>query len=150
MPWNLAADRHTVVEPAGGSGAQCLRTLICSSSAGCRRPGHGCICAARAVEYDVCTGFFVAEVESLRRHYPLHADLPPCAAGYRQVLDVLEQRSPREEMFDRALFATRQLAKRQLTWLRSFPWRRVACDAPDALARLRHCWRTGWATPTSG
>ncbi len=33
--------------------------------------------------------------------------------------------------------ATRQLAKRQLTWLRSMPWRHiVACDAPDAAAQL--------------
>jgi len=81
---------------------------------------------------------FVAEVESLRRHYPLHADLPAMrCVGYRQVLDVLEQRAPREEMFDRALFATRQLAKRQLTWLRSFPGVEVACDAPEALAQAQ-------------
>ncbi|HON42695.1 MAG TPA: His/Gly/Thr/Pro-type tRNA ligase C-terminal domain-containing protein, partial [Bacillota bacterium] len=46
---------------------------------------------------------------------------------YRQVLDVLEHRASREEMFDRTLFATRQLAKRQTTWLRSFPGVGVAC-----------------------
>ena len=81
---------------------------------------------------------FVAEVESLRSHYSLHPDLPAMrCVGYRQVLDVLEQRSPREDMFDRALFATRQLAKRQLTWLRSFPGVEVACDAPDALVKAQ-------------
>jgi tRNA dimethylallyltransferase len=38
---------------------------------------------------------------------------------------------------DKGVFATRQLAKRQLTWLRGMPARRViACDAPDALAEL--------------
>jgi tRNA dimethylallyltransferase len=56
--------------------------------------------------------------------------------GYRQVLDVLQGRAPENEMFDRALFATRQLAKRQITWLRSLPGEIVDCDAPDAVARV--------------
>ena len=38
---------------------------------------------------------------------------------------------------DKGIFATRQLAKRQITWLRAMPQRRiVACDAPDALAQV--------------
>ena len=38
---------------------------------------------------------------------------------------------------DKGIFATRQLAKRQLTWLRSMPQRRVIpCDAPDAMQQL--------------
>lgn len=81
---------------------------------------------------------FVAEVEALRAHYgaALHADLPSMrCVGYRQVLDVLDGRAPRETMLDRALFATRQLAKRQITWLRSFPGEIVHCDAPDAEAQ---------------
>ena len=41
------------------------------------------------------------------------------------------------ELRDLGIFATRQLGKRQLTWLRSMPQRRViACDAPDALAQV--------------
>ena len=41
------------------------------------------------------------------------------------------------ELRDRGVFATRQLAKRQITWLRSMPERVVvACDAPDALAQV--------------
>mgnify|MGYP001764941355 CR=1 FL=1 len=41
------------------------------------------------------------------------------------------------ELRDKGIFATRQLAKRQITWLRSMPQRRVvACDAPDALAQV--------------
>jgi tRNA dimethylallyltransferase len=39
--------------------------------------------------------------------------------GYRQLLDCCRGRSSREEAAERALHATRQLAKRQLTWLRS-------------------------------
>jgi tRNA dimethylallyltransferase len=38
---------------------------------------------------------------------------------------------------ERGIAATRQLAKRQITWLRSMPQRQVvACDAPDALAQV--------------
>jgi tRNA dimethylallyltransferase len=79
---------------------------------------------------------FVAEVESLRSKYTLTAEMPSMrCVGYRQVLDVLEGRAPKTEMFDRALFATRQLAKRQITWLRSFDGAVVECDSADAIAR---------------
>jgi tRNA dimethylallyltransferase len=41
------------------------------------------------------------------------------------------------ELRDKGIAATRQLCKRQLTWLRSMPQRQVvACDAPDALAQI--------------
>jgi tRNA dimethylallyltransferase len=44
---------------------------------------------------------------------------------------------PMAQLRDKGIFATRQLAKRQLTWLRSMPGRRViACDAPGAVAEL--------------
>lgn len=77
---------------------------------------------------------FVAEVAALRKKYPLTPDLPSMrCVGYRQVLDALEGRAPMAEMTDRALFATRQLAKRQLTWLRGFPGEAIDCDEPDAL-----------------
>jgi tRNA dimethylallyltransferase len=47
------------------------------------------------------------------------------------------------QLRDKGIFATRQLAKRQLTWLRGMPARRViACDAPDALAQLLQQVRT--------
>ncbi len=73
---------------------------------------------------------FVAEVKALRAQYELAADMPSMrCVGYRQVLDVLEGRAPEAEMFERALFATRQLAKRQITWLRGFDGAVVACDS---------------------
>jgi tRNA dimethylallyltransferase len=57
--------------------------------------------------------------------------------GYRQAWEALDGAFPMEELRDRGIFATRQLAKRQLTWLRSMPDRIVVpCDAPDALERL--------------
>lgn len=77
---------------------------------------------------------FVAEVEALQNKYALSADLPSMrCVGYRQVLDALEGRAPKAEMIERALFATRQLAKRQITWLRGFAGEAIACDAPDAV-----------------
>jgi len=49
----------------------------------------------------------------------------------------LDGSSPMAELRDKGIFATRQLAKRQITWLRSMPQRQVvACDAPDALQQV--------------
>ena len=62
----------------------------------------------------------VMEVERLRAKYKLHADLPSMrCVGYRQTWEVLEGLLPRDELRDRGTFATRQFAKRQITWLRS-------------------------------
>jgi tRNA dimethylallyltransferase len=64
----------------------------------------------------------VDEVRSLREKYRLTADTPSMrAVGYRQVWELLEGECDEATMRSRALAATRQLAKRQLTWLRSFP-----------------------------
>jgi tRNA dimethylallyltransferase len=63
---------------------------------------------------------FVAEVERLRARADLRADLPSMrAVGYRQVWQHLEGDFDLAEARRRALFATRQLAKRQITWLRT-------------------------------
>jgi tRNA dimethylallyltransferase len=63
---------------------------------------------------------FIDEVRSLRARGDLHDDLPALrAVGYRQAWQHLEGRFDAAEFRDRAIFATRQLAKRQLTWLRS-------------------------------
>ena len=64
---------------------------------------------------------FVEEVEALRLREDLHAGLPSIrAVGYRQVWDYLDGRLSREEMAERGIIATRQLAKRQFTWLRGW------------------------------
>ena len=56
--------------------------------------------------------------------------------GYRQAWEALDQ-GTLGALADRATAATRQLAKRQMTWLRSMPQRQaVACDSPDATARV--------------
>lgn len=64
----------------------------------------------------------VEEVRSLKQRYRLHAALPSMrAVGYRQVWAHLEGHYDRDTLAARGAAATRQLAKRQLTWLRAMP-----------------------------
>lgn len=79
----------------------------------------------------------VEEVRALRARGDLHPDLPSVrCVGYRQLWSMLEGETTLEQAREQAIAATRQLAKRQLTWLRSLPDRlTVEADAPDALAR---------------
>ena len=81
---------------------------------------------------------FIDEVKALHARGDLHADAPSMrCVGYRQAWQVLEGSLPASELRDRGVFATRQLAKRQITWLRSMAQRHVvACDAPDALQQV--------------
>lgn len=63
---------------------------------------------------------FLDEVRALRARGDLHADLPAIrAVGYRQAWEYLDGQSDAATFRDRGIFATRQLAKRQITWLRS-------------------------------
>ena len=65
---------------------------------------------------------FVEEVQQLKLDPKLHRDLPAMrAVGYRQVWDYLDGQTNYAEMVQRGVIATRQLAKRQLTWLRGWP-----------------------------
>lgn len=62
----------------------------------------------------------IDEVTMLRHNYRLDTGLPSMrCVGYRQVWEMLEGQMPRGELRDRGVFATRQFAKRQLTWLKS-------------------------------
>ncbi|MGB3609792.1 MAG: tRNA (adenosine(37)-N6)-dimethylallyltransferase MiaA [Cellvibrio sp.] len=64
----------------------------------------------------------VEEVTHLHRREDLHPDLPAIrAVGYRQVWEYLDGDLTRDEMIERGIIATRQLAKRQFTWLRGWP-----------------------------
>jgi len=90
---------------------------------------------------------FVEEVRALRARGDLHADLPSMrCVGYRQVweaLDAYEAKGasgplPLAEVRELGIIATRQLAKRQITWLRSMAQRHiVAADQDDALAAVQ-------------
>ncbi|QHE77207.1 tRNA (adenosine(37)-N6)-dimethylallyltransferase MiaA [Hydrogenophaga sp. PBL-H3] len=87
---------------------------------------------------------FMMEVKRLRARGDLSTDLPSMrCVGYRQAWELLEAHGDTPsaaqlaDMRELGIAATRQLAKRQLTWLRSMPQRQViACDAPDALVRV--------------
>lgn len=62
---------------------------------------------------------FLDEVRGLLADPRLHLDLPSMrAVGYRQALEHLSRATPPADFRQRGIFATRQLAKRQLTWLR--------------------------------
>ncbi len=67
---------------------------------------------------------FEKEVSELRSRGDLHLDLPSMrCVGYRQMWEYLDGKISHSEMVDKGIAATRQLAKRQLTWLRS--WQNV-------------------------
>ena len=76
------------------------------------------------------------EVNGLRSRYALNADMPSMrTVGYRQVWSYLEGEISAAELREQAVAATRQLAKRQLTWLRRLPGLEPAQDIEAALTR---------------
>lgn len=81
---------------------------------------------------------FIEEVQTLRRRGDLHLNLPSMrCVGYRQAWEMLDGGYSAAEMRERGIIATRQLAKRQITWLRSMPQRRIiACDGSNATAQF--------------
>lgn len=67
---------------------------------------------------------FLDEVRQLKQRPDLNAELPSIrCVGYRQAWDYLDGHTNYQEMRERGIIATRQLAKRQLTWCRSIPER---------------------------
>lgn len=92
------------------------------------------------------TAGLIDEVEALRARGDLEAGMPSMrCVGYRQVWDYLDGLDDRSTMRDKGIFATRQLCKRQLTWLRGFDGRTVIdCCAPDALARAVAAVQAHW------
>jgi len=81
-------------------------------------------------------GGFVDEVRALRARGDLTPEMTSMrCVGYRQAWEALDA-GDLSPLAERGIAATRQLAKRQITWLRSMPQRHVVpCDAPDATAR---------------
>jgi tRNA dimethylallyltransferase len=75
------------------------------------------------------------EVKALRARGDLHPDLTSMrCVGYRQAWEGLDAGWTEAEILERGIFATRQLAKRQITWLRSMPGRMVVeAQAADAV-----------------
>lgn len=77
----------------------------------------------------------VEELRALRKRHALEPALPSMrAVGYRQAWEFLEGAITQAELRDQGIAATRQLAKRQLTWLRSLPGLVPADRLPQALS----------------
>jgi tRNA dimethylallyltransferase len=83
-------------------------------------------------------GNLITEVEVLRRRGDLHPGLPSMrCVGYRQAWEYLDGTVDYKTMRETGIIATRQLAKRQLTWLRAMPDRvALDCLAPDAAGAM--------------
>ena len=91
---------------------------------------------------EMLIGGLLEEVELLRKNSSLHGDLPAIrSVGYRQVWEYLSGEVDQAEMRYKALAATRQLGKRQLTWLRAIAGRKTFDPFnPDELkAALEYC-----------
>jgi tRNA dimethylallyltransferase len=88
---------------------------------------------------------FMDEVKTLRTNSNLHADLPAIrSVGYRQAWEFLDNQIDFDQMRYKALAATRQLGKRQLTWLRAIAGRKTFDPfKPEELkAALEYCKST--------
>ena len=83
-------------------------------------------------------GGLLREVETLRARGDLHLGLPSMrCVGYRQAWEYLDGQINRDALRETGIIATRQLAKRQLTWLRAMPDRIVIdCLGKDPSAEL--------------
>jgi tRNA dimethylallyltransferase len=82
------------------------------------------------------------EVEALRKNTALHPDLPAIrSVGYRQVWEYLDGQIDLAQMRYKALAATRQLGKRQLTWLRAIAGRKTfdPFNPAELKAALDYC-----------
>jgi tRNA dimethylallyltransferase len=88
--------------------------------------------------HDMLQAGLIEEVTNLQRRGRFSPDLPSMrAVGYRQIGDYLDGRCSYEEMVERGVAATRQLARRQLTWLRGERHAaRFDCHAPDLMEDL--------------
>jgi tRNA dimethylallyltransferase len=77
----------------------------------------------------------VDELRALREKYPLHPDMTSMrCVGYRQAWQFIEGKIDNVQLLETGIAATRQLAKRQLTWLRSMPDNiELDCLAPDLI-----------------
>ena len=84
----------------------------------------------------------VDEVRALRARYRLDPGLPSMrCVGYRQVLSFLEGETDAATLRDTGIYATRQLAKRQITWLRSMQIdQRIDCLRADAADAVLHAF----------
>ena len=80
----------------------------------------------------------VDELRALRKKYPLHPNMTAMrCVGYRQAWQFMEGEIDDVQLLETGIIATRQLAKRQLTWLRAMPDSiELDCLAPDLAQKV--------------
>ena len=114
--FRLAGQPMSVLQGQRGAGDADLRALKIALTPSDRSVLHERI--AQRFDAMLANGL-VDELRDLRRRYALMPDLPSMrCVGYRQAWEFLEGQSTASELRERGIAATRQLAKRQLTWLR--------------------------------
>ncbi len=104
-------------------------------------PGERAVLHERiALRFDLMLqgGALEREVAALRARGDLHLGLPSMrCVGYRQMWEYMDGSIDAATLREKGIAATRQLAKRQLTWLRSMPERiSIDCNRPDATAEV--------------
>lgn len=131
--WRLTGKPLSALQQAGGGAPPGWRFLKFGLAPASRAELHA------AIEQrfrDMMAAGFLAEVERLHARGDLHVGLPSMrAVGYRQLWAALEGECTSEEAVQKAITATRRLAKRQMTWLRAEPdleW--VSADAEQRRA----------------
>ncbi len=122
------SDHHSI---AGAATKKIANTILISMEPSERAWLHARI--AQRFELMLQSGL-LAEVKALRARGDLHLNLPSMrCVGYRQTWQMLDGEFAASELAERCAAATRQLAKRQITWLRSMPERVIVpCDQPQA------------------
>lgn len=112
----LSGEKMSVLQQQGmkdGLRYRVLKIVVCPES---RQQLHEQI--ERRFKQMLAAGF-LDEMKMLRARYSLDPRMPSMrCVNYRQAWQYMEEEITREEMIENALAATRQLAKRQLTWLR--------------------------------
>lgn len=135
---------HTSGQPlsqfhAAGKAAQITDRPVCTLLVSLEPTDRAWLHGRIAERFDaMLAAGFIDEVQALRARGDLDPDLPSMrCVGYRQAWEALDGTFPLTELRERGIAATRQLAKRQITWLRSMPQRHViAAEAPDATAQV--------------
>ncbi|MFI5445120.1 tRNA (adenosine(37)-N6)-dimethylallyltransferase MiaA [Polaromonas sp. UC242_47] len=134
QPLSFFQKKNAIEKGAAGAQAMGAATLISLEP-----QDRAWLHARIALRFDsMLAAGFLDEVRALRARGDLHTDLPSMrCVGYRQAWEAMDGGWPMAELRDKGIAATRQLAKRQITWLRSMPERQVvACDGPAVLQQV--------------
>jgi tRNA dimethylallyltransferase len=85
----------------------------------------------------------LSELQDLRKKYALNPELPSMrCVGYRQAWQYMEGEITQAQFIETGIIATRQLAKRQLTWLRSMPENvQIDCLTDNLVGKVREALR---------